>query len=342
VSSSAPRERVGREQCLVRDSGAVRYSAQIDRDGWLGVELRHLAALEAVAQQRSFRRAAQSLGYVQSAVSQQIATLERIVGVRLVERSRGPSAITLTASGELLLIHAADIRARLRAARADLEAVGNDGAMVRIGIEPGATPDELSSVVGSLGQLFPLVRVTPVELIDQQTRVRRVLDASLDVALIDLPLSTPPPRLETIEVATDSWAVLLPNGHPLASLGTSLAPDQLTAVRRIPRSGEVVTGSCRWQFDVKRGTLDIASAQLLVAAGLGAAIVPRLALGGALPGVIAVDLGEPGVVRPRRIGLCWQPGRAAGAAVCAFLQLAHRLARDTGACRHQDGECAAA
>src|SRR5262245_36093313 len=89
----------------------------------LGVEIRHLAALEAIAQTRSFSQAASLLGYAQSAVSQQIATLERAVGHKLVERPGGPRPVSLTQAGEVLLRHASHITARLGAAKADLEAL---------------------------------------------------------------------------------------------------------------------------------------------------------------------------------------------------------------------------
>src|SRR5437868_13585139 len=102
----------------------------MEPDRWLGIELRHLIALEAVSREGSFGRAAGRLGYTQSAVSQQIAMLERIVGERLVERPGGPRPISLTEAGELLLRHAQSIVSRLEAAHADLAALraGEAGA----------------------------------------------------------------------------------------------------------------------------------------------------------------------------------------------------------------------
>jgi len=107
----------------------------MEPDRWLGVELRHLAALQALAHEGSFGRAAEALGYTQSAISQQIATLERIVGEQLVERPGGPRAVSLTEAGELLLRHADSIMARLQAAQADLAAYAEGAAgPLRVGI----------------------------------------------------------------------------------------------------------------------------------------------------------------------------------------------------------------
>ncbi len=103
-------------------------------DDWLGLELRHLIALKAIAEERSFGRAARRLGYTQSAISQQLAGLERIVGQRLVDRPGGPRPVSLTEAGQLLLSHADGVTARLRAAQADLATLGaGDAGPLRIG-----------------------------------------------------------------------------------------------------------------------------------------------------------------------------------------------------------------
>src|SRR5947208_15242455 len=94
----------------------------MEPDRLLGVELRHLLALQAIAEHGSFGRAARALGYTQSAISQQVATLERAVGEELIERPGGPRPVSLTEAGQLLLRHAEAIVARMNAAPADLAA----------------------------------------------------------------------------------------------------------------------------------------------------------------------------------------------------------------------------
>ena len=103
-------------------------------DGLVGVEARHLAALQAVAEEHSFSRAAERLGYAQSAVSQQIAALERAVGLKLVERPGGPRPVSLTEAGEVVLRHADRLLARLGALRADLDQlVAGESGTIRVG-----------------------------------------------------------------------------------------------------------------------------------------------------------------------------------------------------------------
>jgi DNA-binding transcriptional LysR family regulator len=103
-------------------------------DRWLGVELRHLETFFAVARAGSFSQAALKLGYTQSAVSHQIASLERIVGVRLLERPRGRRPVSLTEHGTLLLGHAERILATLSAAEAEMQSLVAGQERLRVGI----------------------------------------------------------------------------------------------------------------------------------------------------------------------------------------------------------------
>jgi len=96
------------------------------------LDVRRLRVLQEVAEQGSFSAAAESLAYTQSAVSQQIAALERESGTTLVDR--GPRGIRLTDAGRALVQHAEDILCRLGAAEAELEAIaGLRGGRVRLG-----------------------------------------------------------------------------------------------------------------------------------------------------------------------------------------------------------------
>jgi DNA-binding transcriptional LysR family regulator len=86
---------------------------------WHRIELRHLLCLEAVAEEPSFVAAARRLGYVQSAVSQQLRALESLTGTRLVERSRGTRGAVLTAEGAQFLERAQTVLAEMRSAASD-------------------------------------------------------------------------------------------------------------------------------------------------------------------------------------------------------------------------------
>src|SRR5215211_4240648 len=100
------------------------YDREVLRpNAWIGVELRHFLALDAVATERSFHRAATKLGYTQSAISQQIAVLERVVGEKLVERPGGSQPVCLTRAGEIVMAHAHAIGARVATAQADLHSL---------------------------------------------------------------------------------------------------------------------------------------------------------------------------------------------------------------------------
>src|SRR4051794_10517105 len=132
----------------------------MESDRWLGVELRHLAALQALADEGTFGRAAHRLGYTQSAISQQIATLERIVGARLVERPGGPRPVTMTEAGRLLLRHAESIMARLQAAQADIAALSSGAAgTLRVGVFQSVGAKVLPTVMRRFHGAWPEVDI---------------------------------------------------------------------------------------------------------------------------------------------------------------------------------------
>src|SRR6266581_8603354 len=133
----------------------------MERNQFHGVELRHLAALEAVGRTRSFGGAARALGYTQSAVSQQIAQLERIVGQRLVDRPGGPRRVDLTDAGRLLLRHADAIVAQLDAAQADMAALAEGAAgQLRVGIFQSVGARILPGLLRRFKQDWPRVEVS--------------------------------------------------------------------------------------------------------------------------------------------------------------------------------------
>src|SRR6185503_12386781 len=162
-------------------------------DIWLGLELRHLIALKAIAEEGTFGRAAKRLGYTQSAISQQIAMLERIVGRRLIDRPGGPRPVSLTEAGDLLLRHADAIAARLQAAQADLVALdAGDAGPLRIGTYQSVGAKVLPALLREFTEQWPKVDVTLQESADDRELLQLVERGELDLSFVVLPVDPGP------------------------------------------------------------------------------------------------------------------------------------------------------
>lgn len=293
-------------------------------DSWLGVELRHFAALQAVASAGSFGRAAVRLGYTQSAVSQQIATLERIVGEQLVERPGGPRPVSLTEAGQLLLRHADSIVARLQAAQADLQAFqAGEAGTLRVGTFQSAGARVLPEIMRRFTAQWPLIEVMLEEHDDEE--VAAALErGEIDVGFVLLPVGDAP--LETVELLRDPYVLVVAAGSPLAE-----GPPSLSDVARQPlvgfRSGGASTEPIEAAFRSARlephwafRSNDNQTVQGLVAAGMGCAIVPLLTVDTGDPHIVTVDL--RGAVEPRVVGIGRHRDRYASPAARAFIETA--------------------
>ena len=296
----------------------------MESDLWLGVELRHLAALQAVAEEGSFGRAAARLGYTQSAVSQQIATLERLVGERLVDRPGGPRPVTITEAGTVLLRHADGIVARLRAAQADMSALREGSAgPLRVGTYQSVGARVLPEVIRRFSAAHPHVDVQLEESEDSQL-LRHIESGDLDITFIQLPIPDGP--FEGIELLRDPHMLVVPAGSPLAT-GPAPAVRELADVPLISyrtcTSSNQVEAQLRMrgvQPDIVFRSDDNGTVQGMVAAGVGVAVMPVLAVDLAEPRTVAVDMS--GKLPPRLIGIAWHRDRVRTAAAQGFIDLA--------------------
>jgi DNA-binding transcriptional LysR family regulator len=292
---------------------------EFDRVGALA--MRHLVAFDTVAQERSFTRAAKRLGYTQSAVSHQMATLERLVGKQLIERPRGSEAANLTEAGELLHRHARALISRVKLAYDDLDGLAEGiSATFRFGTYQSASTSILTHVLPRFARQFPLVRVHLTESVDDLALIRELEEGRLDASFVTLPL--PECALTAIELLHDPYVLLVPPESPFASRPSAPSLAEIVQLPLIAwKSWRGIEDAVRergYELNVIMRSDDSDTVRSLVAAGVGVAIVPRLIVE---PGGSLVPLALDDYFGERILALAWHPERRRTQVLEAFTEL---------------------
>ena len=264
--------------------------------------VRGIRVLCEVAARGSFSSAADALGLTQSAVSQHIAALERETGLSLVERGTRPAV--LTEAGHVLVRHGKAINARLDDAEHDLAGLsGRRAGRLRFGSFPTALTTFVPAALARLRREHPAVVLTVVDD-HMQGLLPRLADGELDLAVVFDHETIPdaaPGRLHRVPLFDDTYRAVLPPEHRLARRRAALDLSDLAEEVWVGgHSGSawfgIVRHSCRAAGFEPRASLasdDYRAVQAFVAAGLGVAVIPGLAVVNAAPGV---------TVRKLRIG----------------------------------------
>jgi DNA-binding transcriptional LysR family regulator len=297
--------------------------------GWTGLDLRHLAAFEAVASAGSFARAASTLGYTQPAVSQQVAALERIVGQRLFDRSPGRATATLTPAGSLLLGHVEAVVGQLASAHAELgELAQGESGTLRVGAFQTVAARLLPELLQRYAASRPAVRIELHEALGTLDVLKAVAAGEVDLAFALEPVD--PLRFETRHVLEDAF-VLVERGA-----GDSRHVESLAEIADLPL---IVHRSCP-STDLLLERLhalpatprivfrseDNGAVKALVRAGVGVAVLPQMWLElGDNEGLDVSPLGH--LLPPRRIVLAWRRGMEHTPVQRSFVDLACRLHR---------------
>jgi DNA-binding transcriptional LysR family regulator len=175
------------------------------------MNLTRLRMLSEIADRGSFRAAATALDYTPSAVSQQIALLEREAGVQLVDR--GPRGARLTNAGEVLVRHADVALRELAKARHALDALSGSGATrLRVAAFPTATATIVALAARSFGAEHPDRRVHVLDA-EPDGALARLASGEVDAAVLYEFEPGGPGEL----IGYDPMMLCLPASHPLAA-----------------------------------------------------------------------------------------------------------------------------
>ncbi len=284
------------------------------------IEVRHLQALVGVAESGTFGKAADALGYTQSAVSQQIASLERAIGTAVFDRPGGPKPVRLTAAGEVLLEHALAVLATLRIAEADVDAVtiGNRGRL-RVGLMQSVGTQILPGLLTRFAVERPEVQIVLHEAHDADELLAMVERQDLDIAF-SAQLEPDGPFV-TRRVLDDPFVLLAPNtpewqGRHRVSID-EVATHPLVGNRNPSCCGQALLAFGDREPNFVFESDDNSTIQGCVAAGLGVSLAPMLTIDLDDPTTVILEIDPP--VPPRTITVSWHADRRPSALIQAFV-----------------------
>jgi DNA-binding transcriptional LysR family regulator len=307
------------------------------------LHLGRLHVLLEVVSRGSFSAAAEALSYTQSAVSQAIARLEAETGATLVVRDR--RGVRATAAGETLIEHAEVILAQVHAAEDALAAVlGVRAGRLRVASFPSAGASLMPSAVARFRELYPEVALTLAEG-EPEEIAPRLRAGEFDLALLfEFPgaLERPDAGVRSVALLEDPMYVALHADHPLAAEPTlslaDLRSEQWVQTSATSPCARHVVRSCLAAGFEPRVTFesdDYETVQGLVAAGVGVALIPRLALTHVHSDVVVRSLAPRSPAR--KVIAATASGPGAPPAASAMIALLADVAR-----RYTDGLAGAA
>jgi DNA-binding transcriptional LysR family regulator len=266
------------------------------------LDVRRLRVLRAVAVRGSIAAAAELLDYTPSAVSQQLFTLEREIGIALLER--GPRSVTLTDAGRALVEHAEVILRRLEIAETEVLAIaGLEGGRLRMATFRSVGETLVADAIQTFSSRHPLVDLTLTEG-EPEEYLSRVSHSELDLGLTfeyDTVPTSPVRGLDRALLFREPMDVAVPLDHPVAGGDgvdlRALADEAWIASTPTSAVHAFTYNVCRtagFEPRVAFETNDYHVAQALVASGAGVTFLPRVSLHNLNPGVVALPvLGEP-------------------------------------------------
>ncbi|MFD7780870.1 LysR family transcriptional regulator [Streptomyces sp. NPDC059753] len=315
------------------------------------LNVRRLLLLAEVAERGSLTAAAEALSMTTSAASQQMSLLEREAGQPLIERL--PRGARTTAAGAALAERGRAIRRELQAAEADLEAFGHlDRGVVTLGSFPTASASLLPLALTRFRRAHPQVRtVVRAGVLAQLREMLHTGEVELSL-LWDYDWNrVDDDQLILTPLLEDPTVLVVPTSSPLVSSGhvrlSDLADQEWIIRAENHPVADVLRRSCRqagFEPRIAYASHDYQEAQAMVAAGLGLALAPRLALTNRRSDVRLLSLSSEqsasDIAPVRRILLARTVQRASTPAAQAMARVLHTVARgftDPGLDRSQLG-----